>query len=275
MPMPELPEAETITRHLRRELLNKRFARVIHCRRDVIRHGHYRELRSFLNTPITRIDRRGKRPFLEIADGRGIVFFLGMTGRLSVCDSTTAVENHTHLRLQLGDSDRELRFNDARRFGGFGFYTRRNECEPVGIDGLGPEPLDVTAPQFRDICARDRQIKALLLDQKYIAGLGNIYADESLFRAGIHPLTPASNLDAKQVSRLLRAIKRVLTEAIEYEGTTIINYLHPDGPGNFQTRLRVYGHEGENCRRCKVPIERMQVAGRSSFVCPMCQPPAA
>ncbi|GJM26562.1 MAG: formamidopyrimidine-DNA glycosylase [Phycisphaerae bacterium] len=273
--MPELPEAETITRHLRRELQGKHFSKVLHCRRDVIRHGSYRSLQRMLNASITDVDRRGKRPFLEIEGGSGIVFFLGMTGRLSICDTAIPVEKHTHLRIRLGDGQRELRFNDARRFGGFGFFKRENGCEPVGIDGLGPEPTDVTPAQFRKICERNRQIKALLLDQKYIAGLGNIYADESLFRAGIHPLTSAADLDAKQVGRLLRAIKRVLSEAIEYEGTTIINYLHPDGPGNFQSRLRVYGHEGENCRTCKVPIQRMQAAGRSSFVCPMCQPPVA
>jgi formamidopyrimidine-DNA glycosylase len=270
--MPELPEAETITRHLRRELQGKQFSKVLHCRRDVIRHGSYREMRSLLGAAIMCIDRRGKRPFLEFENGHGIVFFLGMTGRLSICDAWVPVEKHTHLRVQLGGSQRELRFNDARRFGGFGFFKRESGCEPVGIEGLGPEPMAVTPARFRRICERNRQIKALLLDQKFIAGLGNIYADESLFRAGIHPLTPAADLDAKQVGRLLRAIKRVLTEAIEYEGTTIINYLHPDGPGKFQSRLRVYGHEGENCGKCKGPIHRIIAAGRSSFVCTMCQP---
>ncbi len=270
--MPELPEAETITRHLRRELLGKSFSKVQHCRRDVIRHGSHRGLLGFLNAPIKRVDRRGKRPFLEIHGGRGIVFFLGMTGRLNICDANTPIEKHTHLRIGLNGSGHELRFNDARRFGGFGIFKREGSVEPEGIKGLGPEPNDITPASFRRMRQRNRQIKALLLDQKHIAGLGNIYADESLFRAGIHPLTPAIDIDTRQAGRLLRAIKRVLSEAIEYEGTTIINYLHPEGPGNFQERLRVYGHEGEGCRKCKTPIHRILAAGRSSFVCQVCQP---
>lgn len=270
--MPELPEAETITRHLRRELVGRVFDRIVHCRRDVVRFGPKQPARWIRNAPVAGVDRRGKRPIVHLENNRGMVFLLGMTGRLTVQSARDPVEKHTHLRIALADSKRELRFNDARRFGGFGFFECATDCEPEGIVGLGPEPLDIKPAQFRAMCGKQRQIKALLLDQANIAGLGNIYCDEALHRAKIHPLTKAVELEPRQVGQLLRAIKRVLTEAIEYEGTTIINYLHPDGPGNFQDRLRVYGHEGEPCKRCKVPIERIVAAGRSSFLCPACQP---
>ncbi len=269
--MPELPEAETITRHLRRELVGEVFDKVIHCRRDVVRFGPKQPGRWVRNAPIVSVERRGKRPIVRFENDRGMVFFLGMTGRLSVQSARDPVERHTHLRIGLADGTRDVLFNDAWRFGGLVFYDCANGCEPEGILGLGPEPLEMTPDRFRAVCRKQRQIKALMLDQVNIAGMGNIYCDEALHRVKIHPLTRAMDLEPRQVGQLLRSIKRVLTEAIEHEGSTIINYLHPDGPGNFQSRLRVYGHEGEPCKRCKAPIERIIAAGRSSFFCPACQ----
>jgi len=144
-----------------------------------------------------------------------------------------------------------------------------------GLGPLGPEPLELTATAFREVLARKRQIKALLMDQTAIAGLGNIYCDEALHAAGVHPLTRADEISSENAGRLLRAIKSVLRRAIRFQGSTLMDYRSADGePGSFQRYHRVYGREGEPCRTCRTPIERIQVGGRSTHFCPRCQVPS-
>ena len=270
--MPELPEAETIARQLARRLAGRRLRRVVHLRRDIVRHGASRVPAWLAGAAVTGVSRRGKRPVVHLAGDHGIIFFLGMTGYLGVHPSDQPSSAHTHLRIALDDGPEELRFSDARRFGGVSFFTARNGDTPLGLADLGIEPLAMTARQFRQAVTRRRQIKALLMDQGVIAGLGNIYCDESLHRAGIHPLELAVDVDATRLARLCRAIKAVLRESIRHEGTTIINYAHPEGPGDFQRRLRVYGHEDQGCRACGAPIVRQVIAGRATHFCPGCQP---
>jgi len=138
---------------------------------------------------------------------------------------------------------------------------------------LGPEPLELKLAAFRQVLARKRQIKALLLDQTAIAGLGNIYCDEALHAAAVHPLTRADTLDARQARRLLAGIQSTLNRAIRFNGTTLLDYRQPDGrEGDFRRHHQVYGRAGGPCRGCKTPIVRELIAGRSTFFCPMCQP---
>ncbi len=273
--MPELPEAETIARQLARQLIGARVQRLVHLRRDIIKHGAQRAPQWLAGAEVTDVTRRGKRPIVWLGERRGIVFFLGMTGYLGVHPADQPALPHTHMQIALDDGRRELRFRDARRFGGVSFFAVRDGETPAALADLGIEPLTMTARQFRQALARRRQIKAVLMEQRIIAGLGNIYCDESLHRAGIHPLEIAADVDDARMARLCRAIKAVLRESIRYEGTTVINYAHPDGPGSFQERLRVYGHEDAGCRVCRTPIMRIAVAGRSTHFCPVCQPAPA
>ncbi len=162
-------------------------------------------------------------------------------------------------------SDRIGRTNRASR--------GRHSKSSNPLENLGPEPLEIRLPRFVTLLNRRRQIKALLMDQRMIAGLGNIYCDEALHRAGIHPLAQAADLAHEQVRALLRAIRDVLRSAIQFDGSTILDYRGADGrPGGFQTRHRVYGQEGKPCRRCRTPILRIQAAGRSTHFCLTCQP---
>ncbi|HRX86113.1 MAG TPA: bifunctional DNA-formamidopyrimidine glycosylase/DNA-(apurinic or apyrimidinic site) lyase [Phycisphaerae bacterium] len=269
--MPELPEAETLVQHVRPRLIGARITRIVHLRRDILRHGPRRVPRWLSGARVADVIRRGKRPIIQFEDGQGLIVLLGMTGYLGVHPASDVPRPHTHLRLALDDGTWELRFADARRFGGLSFYESWNGVVPPGLADLGIEPLDMTLHAFRRAIARDRQIKALLMDQSAIAGLGNIYCDEALHRAGIHPLAIASRIDGPRVARLCRAIRAVLRESIRHEGTTIINFAHPDGPGNFADRLRVYDRTGEPCRKCRTPIARELIAGRSTHFCPLCQ----
>jgi formamidopyrimidine-DNA glycosylase len=194
-----------------------------------------------------------------------------MTGRLMIVtagdDGDESRPKHTHLELRLDTGT--LRFTDPRRFGGL-WWLGAGACAD---DGMGPEPLAVRPAQLlRRLARTTRAVKSALLDQSVIAGLGNIYVDESLFGAGIHPLTPANQLNIEQVGRLNRSIKTVLRRAIRSRGSSLRDYVDADGvKGSFQSLHNVYDREGKPCRRCKTPIERIVLGGRSTHFCPKCQ----
>jgi formamidopyrimidine-DNA glycosylase len=192
------------------------------------------------------------------------IVHLGMTGRLQVYDPSMEVPKHTHAILKLS-SGRELRFIDPRRFGRLSVVR--------GFDATGVEPLEIDLDRFVPLFrGRKTPIKSALLNQKLLRGVGNIYADESLFRAGIRPRRRASTITRDEFARLLRAIKEVLNEAIAAGGSSISDYVDPDGEeGFFQSQHRVYGREGEPCLVCKTPLKRIVIAGRSSHYCPKCQ----
>jgi formamidopyrimidine-DNA glycosylase len=270
--MPELPEVETIARHLNEALPHRTFGRVVVSRTDII-HGDPRPLGGVLTgRRILSVRRRAKRLVIELEPDIHLVFHLGMSGRLTLSPYRRPIEPHTHLRIVVRGTGQELRFRDPRRFGGVWCLTGNGEYVGKRLGKLGLEPLDMTLKDFRRLVDRNRQIKALLLDQGIIAGLGNIYCDESLHAAGIHPLTPASALDPAQVPCLLKAIKGTLRKAIRFKGTTLIDYRTADGlEGSFRTKLRVYHREGQPCQTCGTAIERLIVAGRSTFICPQCQ----
>ena len=194
------------------------------------------------------------------------IVHLGMTGRLQVCEPQGEVLKHTHAILKLA-SGRELRFVDPRRFG------RLSVAEATGFDAGGIEPLEADLDRFLPLFrGRKTPIKSALLNQKLLRGVGNIYADESLFRAGIRPRRRVSTITRAQLGKLLVAIKEVLREAIALGGSSISDYVDADGEeGFFQLQHRVYGREGKPCLVCKTPIKRVLIAGRSSHYCPQCQ----
>ena len=194
------------------------------------------------------------------------IVHLGMTGRLQVCEPQTAVEKHTHAVIRLS-SGRELRFVDPRRFG------RLSVAQAADFEAGGVEPLEVDLDRFLTLFrGRKTPIKSALLNQKLLRGVGNIYADESLFRAGIRPRRRASTINREQLTKLFHAVKEVLQEAIALGGSSISDYVDADGrEGFFQLQHRVYGREGEPCLVCKAVIKRVVIAGRSSHYCPTCQ----
>jgi formamidopyrimidine-DNA glycosylase len=217
---------------------------------------------------ITGVERRAKRIVFTVEGCDRFYIHLGMSGRLTVEPAGAEVKKHTHLVMTLADGGTQLRFQDPRRFGGV-FWLG---CE-TAEEGLGPEPLTLKPARLATALARTRRpIKSALLDQRLIAGLGNIYADECLFLAQVHPLTLANALSMEQVGRLNRAIKQVLRRAIAARGSTLRDYVDADNaPGEYRSKHQVYGREGEACRRCRTTIERIVLTGRSTCFCPRCQ----
>jgi formamidopyrimidine-DNA glycosylase len=275
--MPELPEAETIARELDAALAGEPLGRVVVRRQDMV-HGDPRPLaRSLRNRRVVRVSRRAKRVVLELEPKAELVFRLGMSGRVTVCSSDAPLERHTHLRIAFGNRTdakmREIRFCDPRRFGGVWCLAGGAAWVGKSLGDVGPEPLPMRPAQFRAILDRRRQLKALLMDQQMIAGLGNIYCDESLHAAGLHPLRLSHTLDAAESGLLLRSIKSTLRRAIKSNGSTLSDYFRTNGEsGSFQARHRVYGREGEPCKGCGAGVLRIVAAGRSTFFCPVCQP---
>ena len=208
----------------------------------------------------------GTRPMAASQANAQWIVHLGMTGRLQVCDPQTEIAKHTHAILKLS-SNRELRFVDPRRFG------RLSVAASAGFDASGVEPLEVDLDRFVKLFrGRKTPIKSALLNQNLLRGVGNIYADESLFRAGIRPRRRAASITHEQLRKLYLSIQEVLKEAIALGGSSVSDYVNADGEeGFFQLQHRVYGREGEPCLVCKTPIKRIVIAGRSSHYCPKCQ----
>jgi formamidopyrimidine-DNA glycosylase len=275
--MPELPEVETVAQGLRRRALGRRIANV-EVRHAAVIAGSPEEFISTLEgRKLAAVSRKGKAIAVELAaeDGsapRFLLVRLGMTGQLTVAPHEAPIEPHTHVFITLDDGREELRFRDARRFGRLRSLTQA-ELEKV-LGALGPDAQRVTAPQFRAAMrGRKGAIKSWLMNQNLVAGLGNIYADEALFEARIHPLSQPGRVSADKAHQLYKAVRKVLGRAVQLGGTTFSDYLDIEGrPGAFLKKLRVYQHTGEPCRRCGQTIRRIVIAGRSSHFCARCQP---
>ncbi len=271
--MPELPEAETIARYLHEHLAGATVAGVRVNRRDIL-HGDPRPLgRIITGRRIHGVSRRAKRVIIRLEPDVALVFRLGMTGRMTLADPGKNSEKHTHLRIRFSETGSELHFCDPRRFGGVWCLVGDREYPGPALGPVGPEPLTLRPRRFLQLLgSRRRPIKSLLLDQGAIAGLGNIYCDESLFAAGIDPLTRCDRLDESAARRLLGAIKSVLRRAIKLGGSTMADYRKADGlPGMFQMEHQVYRRAGKACPRCKARIERLTICGRTTHFCPACQ----
>ena len=273
--MPELPEVETVARDLRVELVGRRFVSAWASQPGVLR---FPDAAAFISAVpglgVESVERRGKYIFCRLVGGADLVFHLGMTGHLRVTDPGAEVAPHTHLRAGLDDG-RELRFDDARRFGRVMLGPRPLLEERRVLPRLGVEPLsDDFSPDRLDGLMRrtTRTVKAALLDQSGIAGLGNIYVDEACHQAGIRPSRRAHRLTRRERLALHSAIRSVLQKAIDNRGTSVDDYRDLwNARGSHQEELRVYGRGGEPCLGCGTTLRRAVVAGRTTVWCPRCQ----
>ncbi|MDX1686342.1 MAG: bifunctional DNA-formamidopyrimidine glycosylase/DNA-(apurinic or apyrimidinic site) lyase [Candidatus Promineifilaceae bacterium] len=270
--MPELPEVETTVRALRVPLVGETITGVRNSWPRHIATPSPEALRERIaGRRIEAIDRRGKYLVFTLTGGETLIIHLRMTGHLSVVEADAPVAPHTHTTFTLANG-KEMRFRNPRKFGRV--YLVRDPEDVLGK--LGPEPLDpdFTPERLKEqLERRTKQLKALLLDQTFIAGVGNIYADEALFYAGLHPQRGAHSLRDGEIKDLHAALQKVLRMGIERKGASIDRYVKPDGSrGTMQDVVAVYKRTGEACVRCGTTIERIVVAGRSTHFCPACQP---
>lgn len=270
--MPELPEVETVARDLRGLLVGRSLVGVRRGRKALRQPWSGRWNKLVVGRGVGAVHRRGKWLLVELEGGSFLLVHLGMTGQFTVADPSAAVESHTHLVFAL-DNSHELRFRDIRRFGSVTYYAARAALDEYLAPRLGREPWDVPADEWRAaLAATRRPIKAALLDQTIVAGVGNIYADEACFAAKIDPRRPANELKPKEAERLLGAVRTVLDRAIASRGSTLRDYVGGSGlRGEFQHEHAVYGRTGEPCLACGKPIERVRIGGRSTHFCARCQ----
>lgn len=269
--MPELPEVETVVRALRPRLRGRE---VLYLQED-----HPGVFLRHVDGPdpwprrITGIGRRAKLILVELEGPLLLVVHLRMTGHLSLTPAAEPPARHTHVRIGL-DSGEELRFRDTRRFGRLSLETPGSLASLPFYASLGPEPFDLSIDELQSRIGRGSgSLKASLLDQRRVAGIGNIYADEILHAAGLHPAQPANTVLPKEFGPLLVQMQRILGSAIRGGGSTIRDYRSADGQaGQFQNLHQVFGRGGEPCPTCEVPIRKIRVAGRGTHFCPACQP---
>ncbi len=281
--MPELPEVETVRRGLEPHLVGARLSKVTQNRPDLRFPLPPNFAARLTGAAVERLERRAKYLLATLDTGETLVAHLGMTGRFAIGDhqpgrfhnQAGGLEKHTHIVFET-DQGRVIVFNDARRFGYMDLLPTATLGEHPWFKGLGPEPLrdDFNAKALAAALKGKKQsIKVTLLDQRIVAGLGNIYVSEALYRAGIDPRRPAGAVKPREIAKLVPAVKAVLEEAIEAGGSTLRDYRSAEGElGYFQHRFRVYGREGEPCPGAGCgTIERIVQGGRSTFFCPKCQ----
>ncbi len=276
--MPELPEVETVRRGFERALLGSRVTRVDIRRRDVVRTPARPTPRDlFLHAVIAGTIRHGKQLAILAGDGRAMIVHLGMSGRLRAgARLDDGGSPHTHLVWHAASRHAGRRvawFNDPRRFGGVWCFESLDHARRARWNDLGPDALTIDGPALaRGLASSARAIKACLLDQGVLAGVGNIYADEALFEARLSPVAPATSLGAGEVTRLASAIRSVLARAIDSGGSTLRDYIGADGrPGGFAVAHRVYGRAGQACVACHGRLVTATIAGRTTTWCPSCQ----
>jgi len=270
--MPELPEVETTRRGIEPHVTGVKIREVIVKRHD-LRQPISPSLDTLEGRKIKAVVRRSKYLLFEIDDRSTLMIHLGMSGSLRVIDPKSDWKKHDHLGLTLANG-KQLRFHDPRRFGLVLHFTSPPGEHPL-LKNLGPEPLeeDFTPAYLKSACAsRKAAIKLVIMDAKVVVGVGNIYASEALFRAGILPKTTANKLTLPRLKKLTASIKEVLTDSIEQGGTTLRDFLHSEGePGYFRQQLFVYDRKGEPCLKCGTPIRHQVLGQRSTYWCPKCQ----
>lgn len=271
--MPELPEVETTRLGISPHLIGQKIREVI-IRRFDLRQPVSENLSELEGATFTAIKRRSKYLLLETNTKQVILIHLGMSGSLRIVPPSEDWKKHDHIGITIG-KNLQLRYHDPRRFGLFlRIAASEVKTHPLLIN-LGPEPLeaDFTAAQLHAaLKGKSIPIKVAIMDAKIVVGVGNIYASESLFRSGIHPLLPSNKLTKPRAEKLVAAIREVLTESITQGGTTLRDFLKSDGePGYFKQRLFVYDRKGEPCRVCKTPISHQVLGQRATYWCGKCQ----
>jgi formamidopyrimidine-DNA glycosylase len=282
--MPELPEVETVARGLRRTIVGRRILSVRLGKTDFIDDPAALE-QHLPGRQIETVERYGKFMLLRLSPVSGaatpgangdaasaaLLVHLGMTGQIAPSPAAEPCDKHTHAFFLL-DDNRELRYTDPRRFGRLAYLSAGRLAEE--LRSFGADPLEISVEEFvTQTLGRRARIKALLLDQSFLRGVGNIYADESLWRAKIHPARLGAALSKRQAAKLHRVLREILQKAIVMRGSSISDFLDAEGqPGEYQRHHRAYGREGQGCYRCGALIRRAIVAGRSSYFCPKCQP---
>lgn len=269
--MPELPEVETTRRGIAPYLVGRTIARLV-CRVQHLRWPLPAEAASLGGQQVQAVERRAKYLLLRCSGG-ALILHLGMTGYLRLVDAGTPPQAHDHVDLVFTDGS-ALRFNDARRFGALLWTPDDPHRHPLLVE-LGPEPFAAEMDGdylFRRSRRRRGAVKPFIMDQQVVVGVGNIYASEALFRAGIDPRRPAGSIGRARYGRLAEATREVLAAAIAAGGTTIRDFVDAGGkPGYFRRQLRVYGREGEPCPVCTRPIAQERLGGRSTYFCRRCQ----
>ncbi|WP_338750604.1 DNA-formamidopyrimidine glycosylase [Bacillus sp. FJAT-52991] len=276
--MPELPEVETVRRTLTQLVVGKTIQEVEVRWTNIIKKPEQAEqfADALVGETIHDVVRRGKFLIFEL-DHYALVSHLRMEGKYRLHEKGEKEEPHTHVLFTFTDGT-ELRYRDVRKFGTMHLFAKGEEYDTLPLSQLGPEPfseefsLEYVKAKLKKT---ERMIKAVLLDQKIFVGLGNIYVDEALFRAKIHPERKASSLQEEEITVLHQEIVATLQEAVDQGGSTIRSYVNSQGQmGMFQQQLFVYGKKGEPCHTCGTAIEKMKVAGRGTHICPNCQPPS-
>ena len=269
--MPELPEVETVVRALRTPLVGRTFTEVRnYWPRHIVTPSLAALQRRIHGRTILTVNRRAKYLVFTLSDGETLIIHLKMSGHLAVVDSAAPPDKYAHTIFKL-DNGQEMRFRDTRKFGRV--YLVQDTSKILGH--LGPEPLesaftvDVLQERLKN---RKRVLKPLLLDQTFVAGIGNIYADEALYYAGLHPERRSDSLSPTEIKALYSAIQKVLRLGIEREGASIAMYVKPDGSkGDMQNAVAVFRRTDDPCYHCGTPIQRIKLGGRSTHFCPTCQ----
>jgi formamidopyrimidine-DNA glycosylase len=278
----ELPEVEVVRRDLEKEVVGRRVKGVEvrphrNAMRVIRRHARRKEFSDRLaGKKFTKVDRKGKYVLIHLDDGDVLVVHFGMSGQFLRGTKRQTLPPHTHVVVEFQQGG-DLRFIDPRTFGEM-FVASGDELGKVKeLDHIAIDPLEdtFTWQEFSaELGRRASKLKALLMDQKFVSGLGNIYSDEVLFAAGLRHDRMSDSLSSQEVRRLYRAMREVVQDAIRYRGTTLDDEAYVDlfgKPGEFQAELKVYGRRGQACRRCRTPIDVVKISGRNSYFCPQCQ----
>jgi formamidopyrimidine-DNA glycosylase len=271
--MPEMPEVETVVRGLRKCIIGKTIKSVSLNAPQINQDNKIFPLTILRDKTFKTVRRRGKNILIDLNDNFTLWVHLKMTGHLYFKPETEEIGKHDLIIFNLINSRFHLRFNDYRRFGRVRLFKTDEVMNQKGLYDLGPEPLEILKDDFIKLFRfRHRMIKPALLDQTLIAGLGNIYADETLYLSRIHPRRLIDSISAKKLGELHSTIRKVLKKAIALMGTSVDSYAGVDGrPGGYQSYLRAYGREGESCSRCGTKIRREIIGSRSAHFCPRCQ----
>jgi formamidopyrimidine-DNA glycosylase len=275
--MPELPEVETVVKGLR-PLITDKIVTAVEIREENMIAFPKADIEAFtdslVGSKIEAINRRGKYIIIELNKDKNMVIHLRMTGKLLVKEVKEFRDKHTHVIFSLNDGQ-EIRFNNIRKFGRVYLIDKNHPEQAGGLADLGPEPLsdDLTVEDFKKLFENRRALmKSLLLNQHFIAGIGNIYADEILFRSGVRPDRTADTLTEMEKEAVYHNMREILKKGIIYGGTSFSDYVNAFGEkGSFQEELRVHQRQGEECYECGSIIEKIKVSGRSTYFCPQCQ----